>query len=447
MSEPLKIFSQRCWVDGKLQPATVHIRGSVISAVNKTFEQDALDVGDDILMPGLIDAHVHINEPGRTDWEGFETATRSAAAGGITTLVDMPLNSSPVTISVESLEEKKRATLGKMQVNIGFYGGLVPANAAHMDAICRSGVLGVKCFLVHSGIDEFPNTTKEDLELAMPVLAAYRIPLLVHAEIDREPAVSNLDKEPTSYKEYVKSRPDRWETEAIDMMIGLCRKYNCPVHIVHVTSAQSLRLIEAARKEGLPLTAETCPHYLYFDEEHIPDAKTIYKCAPPIRNKANNNRLKEALQTGLLDFIATDHSPAPPDIKEISSGNLKKAWGGIAGLQFFLPASWTALKGLLSLEQFIPLVTEKPAAFLRINDRKGYIRPGFDADLVIWSNGVSVKIREEDILHRHKACPYTGEFLSGAVQMTMVNGRVVFDSRLEYFDKTEKNAGQWLLQK
>lgn len=443
MSDQLKIYSQRCWVDGKLQPAMINVADGKIISVSFEKDADAIDAGDNILMPGLIDAHVHINEPGRTGWEGFITATNAAAAGGITTLVDMPLNSSPVTVSVQALEEKKNASTGKMQVNLGFYGGLVPGNAGEMEALCRAGVSGVKCFLVHSGIDEFPNAGWEDLEAAMPVLARYGVPLLVHAEVDAEAATCDFDNQPTCYREYVKSRPDSWETAAIEKLISLCRKYRCPVHIVHVSSAESLPLISEAKKEGLPLTAETCPHYIYFNAEDIPDGKTVFKCAPPIRDRENNRLLRQTLSNGVLDFIATDHSPAPPDIKELDSGNLKKAWGGIAGLQLFLPVSWTALRGEMSVESFIPLVTERPARFIGADGHKGFIKPGFDADLVIWSPDQAFEVSTGEILHRHKACPYTGCRLYGEIKMTIVNGSVVFaDHALQ-----QKNKGQWLLRK
>ena len=422
-----KIYSNRCWIDGKLQPATVCFENGVITEVHLSKFIDAEDVGDNILMPGVLDVHVHINEPGRTEWEGFNTGTQAAAAGGVTTIVDMPLNASPVTTTKKAFDEKLAAAKGKLNVNVGFYGGSIPGNANELDGLINAGVLGIKCFLTHSGIDDFPNVTEKDLDEAMPIIARHNIPLLVHCEID-EPCETDLSKFPTSYKRYLLSRPRQWENDAIALMIRLCRKYNCPVHIVHVSSADALAQIEAAKKEGLPLTAETCAHYIYFNSEDIPDANCIYKCAPPIREKENNEQLKAALANGVLDFITTDHSPAPPSIKEIETGDLQKAWGGIAGLQFLLSASWTALKENMSLEKFIPLLTEHPAKFIKVDKRKGRIAVGCEADLLVWNPEEKRRIKQEDILFRHKISPYIGEELFGLIQRTIINGITVFEN-------------------
>lgn len=426
MTQVQAIFSERCWINGRLQPATIHIKDGRISAIDQFRSPGAFDVGNNVLMPGVIDAHVHVNEPGRTEWEGFETATKAAAAGGITCIADMPLNASPVTTNISALNAKLDATKDKLWVNTVFYGGLIPGNLKEIAALLRAGVSGIKCFLVHSGIDEFPNVSRKDLEAAMPVIAQYKRPLLAHCEIYDEEVQSGLDEKPDSYNCYLNSRPCKWENDAIEMMIDLARQYQCPVHIVHVSSAEALPLIAAAKKEHLPVTAETCAHYIYFNAEDIPDKNTLYKCAPPIRNRENNQQLKKALADGILDFIATDHSPAPPDIKEIGSGNLKKAWGGIAGLQFLLPASWTAMKDILTLEQFIPLLTSKPARFLQL-ETKGEIKPGHDADFVIWSPEEKFTIEAAAICHRHRLSPYVGEQLNGLVKQTIVNGRFVYN--------------------
>lgn len=436
MNSAKKIYSKRCWIGGELQPATVCFENNTITAIHLSKLNDAEDMGNNILMPGVIDVHVHINEPGRTDWEGFDTATQAAAAGAVTTIVDMPLNSSPVTTTKNAFDEKLAAAKNKLQVNVGFYGGLIPGNANELEGLIKAGVLGIKCFLTHSGIDEFPNVAEKDLDEAMPIIARHDIPLLAHCEIDA-PCRTELSKYPTSYREYLLSRPKQWENDAIALMIKLCRKYNCRVHIVHVSSAEALPQIEAAKKEGLPFTAETCAHYIYFDAETIPDARCIYKCAPPIREKENNDQLKAALASGVLDFITTDHSPAPPSIKEIETGNLQKAWGGIAGLQFLLPASWTALKEKMSLEKFIPLLTEHPAKFIKVDGRKGRIAVGYDADLVAWNPDEKKKIIEDDILFRHKISPYIGEELFGTVQLAIVNGITVYQNN----HLVDKNAG------
>lgn len=439
----IKIYSNRCWIEGKLQPATVCIHNGLIAEIHFKKLEGAEDAGNDVLMPGILDAHVHINEPGRTDWEGFDTATRAAAAGGITTLVDMPLNASPVTTTSMAFKEKLKASESKMHVNVGFYGGLVPGNQNDLEGMMQTGVLGIKCFLTHSGIDEFPNVGEKELDEAMPVIAKYNLPLLAHCEITDKDTDGHLADFPTSYKAYLQSRPKQWENEAVDLMIKLCRRHQCKTHIVHVSSAEALSKIEKAKMDGLPITAETCAHYIFFNAEDIPDADCLYKCAPPIREKANNEELKKALQKGTLDFIATDHSPAPPAIKELQSGNLQKAWGGIAGLQFLLPASWTALKDSMSLEHFIPLLTEKPAKFLQADNRKGKLAVGYDADLVVWNPGESFEVKPEDILHRYNCSPYNGHSLYGTTSQTIVNGKTVYQHK----KIVHKNAGQWLLKK
>ncbi len=443
MNSIKNIYSNRCWFEGKLQPATVSMEKGKIIAVVLSKLEDTEDVGNNILMPGVIDAHVHINEPGRTDWEGFDTATQAAAAGGLTTIVDMPLNASPVTTSLPAFQEKLKASENKLHVNVGFYGGLIPGNKNELEPLIKAGVLGIKCFLVHSGIDEFPNVGEKEIDEAMPIISKYNIPLLAHCEIFNEEVLNDFPKYPTSYKHYLSSRPKKWENDAVELMIRLCRKHACKTHIVHVSSCEALDNIAKAKKEGLPLTAETCAHYLYFNAENIPDNNCLYKCAPPIREKENNDLLKQAFSTGILDFITTDHSPAPPEIKEMETGNLMKAWGGIAGLQFLLPASWSAMKDTLSLEKFIPLLTEQPALFLNIENRKGKIQVGFDADLVIWNPEESHFVSEGEILHKHKISPYINEELTGTIKQTYVNGILVY----HHHKIINKNSGQWLLRK
>ena len=438
-----KIFSNRCWLNGKLQPATVCIENNIITAIHFNKIDGAEDAGENILMPGIIDAHVHINEPGRTDWEGFDTATQAAAAGGITTVVDMPLNASPVTTTVHAFNEKLEASKSKLHVNVGFYGGLIPGNQNDLDGLMQAGVLGIKCFVTHSGIDEFPNVNEKEINAAMPIIAKYGLPLLAHCEIFKKEVDNKFSDFPNSYRYYLESRPRQWENDAIDLMIKLCRKHNCKTHIVHVSSAEALVKIKQAKSEGLPITAETCAHYIYFNAEDIPDSNCLYKCAPPIREKENNDQLKAALANGVLDFIATDHSPAPPDIKELVTGNLLKAWGGIAGLQFLLPASWTATKGKISIEKFIPLLTEQPAKFLQADKHKGKLAVGYDADLVIWNPDEQFEVKPGDILHRYNCSPYNGQKLYGTTQQTIVNGITVYQNK----NIVHKNAGQWLLKK
>ncbi|MGL2966794.1 allantoinase AllB [Flavobacterium sp. XGLA_31] len=437
-----KIYSQRVWVNDKIQPATISFQNGSIIAIDFEKLTDVEDFGNAVIMPGVIDVHVHVNEPGRTEWEGFETATQAAAAGGTTTIIDMPLNASPVTTTLKAFEEKLEASNGKLNVNVGFYAGLIPGNTPHLEAMMKAGVVGVKCFLTHSGIDEFPNVTEKDLDQAMPIIAKYHLPLLAHCELYDNEVDCDFENNPTSYRHYLFSRPKQWENDAVDLMIRKCREHNCPVHIVHVASAEALSMIEVAKKEGLPITAETCTQYVFFNAEMIPDASCIYKCAPPIREKSNNDQLKQAFATGVLDFMTTDHSPAPPSIKEMGSGNLKKAWGGIAGIQFLLNGSWTAMKDTLSLEQFIPLVTSKPADFIKAKN-KGTIEIGKDADFVIWNPEGSEIIKEDNVLFRYKISPYIGQNLYGTVNETIVNGVTVYQNKTI----KNKNKGQWLLQK
>jgi len=440
------LYSERCWVDGKLQPATILIHQDKISEVilgnSSQGFVELTDYGQFVIMPGAIDAHVHINDPGRAEWEGFETATKAAAAGGVTTLIDMPLNSSPVTTDVAAFKEKiEKGSASKLFVNCGLYGGLVPNNLEDLEDLINCGVMGIKCFLTHSGIDDFPNVEKKDLELAMPLIAKYQIPMLAHCELTNTPAAKPDNPNAGSYQQYLASRPKIWENEAVSLMVDLCEKYNCPTHIVHVASAEALQTIASGKEKGLPLTAETCPHYIYFQAESIPDNNTLYKCAPPIREKANNRKLKNAFKTGVLDFLASDHSPAPPELKELETGNLMKAWGGISSLQYLLPASWSSLKNELSLEAFIPLLTEKPARYLSIQNQKGFLKKGADADLTIWSPEESFVISKSHNLHKHKISPYIGETLSGKVKATFVNGTEVFNENI-----LDHAPGRWLLK-
>ena len=437
-----KIYSNKVWVENQLQPATITFQNGMISAIYFKQSDDAEDFGNSVIMPGVIDVHVHINEPGRAEWEGFETGTQAAAAGGSTTIVDMPLNASPVTTTLAAFEEKLEASKNKLNVNVGFYAGLVPGNASHLEPMIQAGVVGVKCFLTHSGIDEFPNVTEKDLDEAMPIIAKYNLPLLAHCELYDAEIDCDFENNPTSYQHYLASRPKKWENDAVDLMIRKCREHQCPVHIVHVASAEALSKIAAAKAEGLPITAETCTQYIYFNAEDIPDANCVYKCAPPIRERANNEQLKQALKSGILDFIATDHSPAPPSIKEMETGNLKKAWGGIAGIQFLLTASWTALKDMMALEEFIPLVTSKPAQFIK-SGSKGKIAVGCDADFVIWNPEETHVVKAEDIFFRYKISPYIAQNLNGKVVETIVNGATVYQNN----SIKNKNKGQWLLRK
>jgi allantoinase len=396
---------------------------------------ELVDVGEKVVMPGIIDPHVHINEPGRTDWEGFDTATRAAAAGGITLLVDMPLNSSPVTTTAAAFDKKLAAAEGQLHCDCGFWGGVVPGNEKDIEPLIARGVLGFKAFMTHSGIDEFPNVTEADLHKVMPVIAAHGLPLLVHCELEggeklqaASYKLQEVGGDPRSYGNYLLSRPARWEDDAIALMIRLCERYRCRTHIVHLSSASAIGSIVRAKERGLPLTVETAQHYLYFSAEEIGDGETYFKCAPPIRGRENNAALWKALGEGVIDFVATDHSPAPPAMKEPAGGDLTRAWGGIASLQLSLPVLWTAAGqrgfGIRDLGVWL---CSSPALLAGQAERKGKIERGYDADLVVWDPGLSFTVEREGLLHRHKGTPYLGEELYGVVEQTWLRGEKIFD--------------------
>lgn len=426
------IHSTNVLTENGLKDATLVIENGIISdiregKINVDFPLEEL--GDLVVMPGIIDSHVHINEPGRTEWEGFETITKAAVAGGITTLVDMPLNSSPVTTTVATFQQKLEATVGKLYCNCAFWGGIVPDNIAELEGLIKSGVLGIKAFLTHSGIDEFPNVTLADLRAAMPILAKYNVPLLAHAEIDEmHEGITLFEKNPTNYTAYLNSRPKEWEDNAVDLLISLCEEFKSPIHIVHLSSANNIEKIRAAKAKGLPLTVETCPQYLYFNAEDIPDATTLFKCAPPIRERENNQKLWDALKSGTIDFVVTDHSPATPELKKIESGNLKEAWGGIASIQFSLPVVWTKAKEQgFTVSEMAQFMSTAVAKFIG-QKKKGALKIGYDADIVVWNPDEQFIVKKENILYRHKISPYVGENLYGVVKQTYVGGKKVYEN-------------------
>lgn len=407
--------------------ATILIEDGVISMAidggGGGLDVEVIDVGDAVLMPGIIDPHVHINEPGRADWEGFDSATKAAAAGGITSMIEMPLNARPVTTSVDAFNQKLRATEGKLHINCGFWGGIVPDNADNLEPLLQSGVFGIKAFLVDSGLPEFPNVSESDLRKGIPAIAAAGMPLLVHAEL-----ASPIDDIPiVDYQSHLQSRPSKWEDDAIELMINLCGEYGGRTHIVHLSSSDSLAQIEDAKAQGLPISVETCPHYLVFNSESIPQDNTLYKCAPPIRDKANNEKLWRAISDGKIDFITSDHSPAPPALKHLDDHNFEKAWGGIAGLQFLLPAFWTgASQRNMELTDIARLMCQAPAEFVGL-ETKGKIVPGYDADLIIWDPDAKVDTNTDVIYHKHKATPYRDFAMQGRVLKTFVNGELVYE--------------------
>ncbi len=416
--------------------AAVLVRGEKIEAVVPPDQvpdgYPVEDVGERVVLPGLVDAHVHVNEPGRTEWEGFETATRAAAAGGVTTLIDMPLNSSPVTTTPGAFREKLAAAEGKLWVDCGFYGGVVPGNVAQIEALGSAGVLGFKAFLCPSGIDEFPNATEADLRAAAPALAAAGLPLLVHAELASalpSGVAARLEAAPRSYAAYLASRPRRWEHDAIRLLIALCREYRCHVHIVHLSAADALPRIAEARAAGLPLTVETCPHYLCFAAEEVPDGDPRFKCAPPLRERENRERLWGGLRDGLIDTVGSDHSPAPPGLKHLDTGDLSRAWGGIASLQLALPAVYTeARRRGVPLADVVDWMARRPARLVGLEGRKGALAAGHDADVVVLDAEAEFAVTPAMLHHRHKETPYEGRSLRGRVEATYLRGRKVYDA-------------------
>jgi len=421
------------------RPACIIVRDGKISQIVDFIvtpsDSEVLDLGNRMVLPGLVDTHVHVNEPGRTEWEGFDTATRAAATGGCTTIVDMPLNCLPATTTVAALEEKRQAAKGRCWVDYGFWGGLAADNQQHMEALAEAGVLGYKCFLTHPGIDGFTMVSARQVEAAMPIVAQTGLPLLTHAELAgpleaaRQELNRDSDADWRKYETYLRSRPDEAEFEAIGLMVELARRYDCDVHIVHLSSCESLLDVRSAREEGLPITVETCPHYLHFAAEEIPDRATQYKCVPPIRNRENRERLWDALRDGTIDLVASDHSPCPPAMKQFEKGSFLEAWGGVASLSLGLPVVWTeARRRGFPIGEVVRWMAEKPAQLAGLSRRKGRIEEGYDADLVVFDPEASFQVDANRLHFRHPVSPYLGETLQGVVEMTFVRGQRVYAS-------------------
>ncbi|WP_257450084.1 allantoinase AllB [Archangium lipolyticum] len=443
MSGNQVLRSKRVVTEGGVREAAVVIREGKVAAVVSPADVPAglpvTDVGDKVVMPGVVDCHAHINEPGRTEWEGFETATRAAAAGGITTVVDMPLNSIPATTTLDALRQKAASAEGHCAIDHGFWGGVIPSNTGELEAMVDAGVTGFKCFLIHSGVDEFPHVTREDLERAMPILARRGVPLIVHAELTPHEAPPQGDTR--TYRSYLESRPRRWEDDAIRMMVELCRKHRGQVHIVHLSSSDALPDIAAAKREGLPFSVETCPHYLTFDAEHIPDGATHFKCAPPIREAENREALWAGLARGDIDMVVSDHSPCTPALKHLDRGDFGAAWGGIASLQFSLPAVWTGMRARgHGLESLVRWMCQNPARLVGLTGVKGSLTPGADADLIVFDPEATFTPEASGVLHRHKLTPYAGRPLVGVVEQTWVRGEKVHDRN----EPSSRTVGRWI---
>lgn len=413
------------------------IRGERIAALlahDARVAPDArvLDVGELVVMPGLVDTHVHINEPGRTAWEGFESATRAAAAGGITTLVDMPLNSVPSTTSVRALHDKRAASEGKLWVDVGFCGGVVPGNVGELAGLRDAGVLAFKCFLTESGVDEFRKVGESDLRPAMRALAELDAPLFVHAEfdgpIDEAKARMPSELDPRRYEAWLASRPKQAENEAVAFVTRLAGELHSRAHVVHLSSAEALSHLLDARNDGARVSAETCPHYLHFCAEHIPDGRTEFKCAPPIREAANRELLWSALGSGLIDQVVSDHSPCVAELKHRETGDFLAAWGGIASLQLTLAVVWSEARARnASIAQVSRWMSSTPAALVGLDGRKGTFVPGADADLVVFDPDARFTVEAEKLAHKNHLTPYDGRELFGVVRETWLRGEKVFE--------------------
>jgi allantoinase len=415
--------------------ASIHIRDGVIAKISTLddipAEYTVYDAGESVVIPGLIDTHVHINEPGRTEWEGFWTATRAAAAGGVTTLIEMPLNSIPA-ITTAAAYRQKVAAAGQLWVDVGFWGGVVPGNAQELLPMWEAGAFGFKCFLVPSGVDEFANVTESDLRAAMPELAAIGAPLLAHAElpgpIDDAMQTAAAGSLLRKYATWLASRPRASEDQAISLLLRLSREFNARVHIVHLSSADSLATLKRAKSDRTGVTVETCPHYLTFTSEEIADGATEFKCAPPIRERQNREQLWAGLADGTIDLIASDHSPCSPSMKLREEGDFMGAWGGIASLQISLPAVWTEARSRgYALTHLVRWMCEGPALLAGLQKQKGAIAVGCDADLVIFNSDANFRLDPARLYHRHKLTPYAGRELTGVVEATFVRGHKVFE--------------------
>ncbi|MDQ1661030.1 MAG: allantoinase [Blastococcus sp.] len=420
----LVVRARRVVLPGGIRAAAVHTVGGRITAV--TSYDDAADAAltladDEVLLPGLVDSHVHVNEPGRTEWEGFATATRAAAAGGITTIVDMPLNSIPPTVSVEALHVKRSVAKGQVAVDVAFWGGAVPGNRDQLRPLLDAGVVGFKCFLLDSGVPEFPPLDDAGLRAALTELAAVDGLLIAHAE-DADVIAAAPPPRGASYAAFLASRPGAAEESAIGRLLAAARDTGARVHVVHLADADSLPMLRQARAEGVAVSVETCPHYLTFSSEGVPDGDTAFKCCPPIREASHREALWAALVDGDIGQVVSDHSPCTPALKLLDKGDFGAAWGGIASLQVSLPVVWTGARTRgIGLDAVVRWMAEAPARLAGL-PAKGAIAVGKDADLVAfapdehWSVG--------PLEHRNPVTPYAGRDLVGAVRRTWLRGQL-----------------------
>jgi allantoinase len=424
----LVVEAPRAVVGGVESGCSVGVRDGRIAAVEAYGAGlDAARVvrlaDDEVLLPGLVDTHVHVNDPGRSEWEGFEHATRAAAAGGVTTLLDMPLNSIPATLDVAALEAKRSAASGHCHVDVGLWGGAVPANRADLEPLWDAGVFGFKGFLVESGVPEFPALGMPDLVETMLTVASFGGLLLVHAEDPH--TLGERDPDSTRYEDFLRSRPHLSELSAVTDVVDAVRRSGCRTHVVHVSTAQALPVLATARASGVPVTAETCPHYLTFVAEEVPDGATEFACCPPIRERANRELLWQGLADGTIGCVVSDHSPCPARLKHRDTGRFADAWGGISSVQLGLPAVWTqARRRGHRLTDVVRWMAAGPAARAGLA-RKGSIAVGRDADLCVFAPDESFVVEPGRLQHRHPLTPYAGRRLTGVVRQTWLAGRRV----------------------
>ncbi|MDJ0335824.1 allantoinase AllB [Salinibacterium sp. G-O1] len=421
----LVIRAASALIDGQFRPAEIGVDAGIIAAISDgqlDGERCITLAADEVLIPGLVDTHVHVNEPGRTEWEGFTSATIAAAAGGVTTIIDMPLNSIPATTTPAALEAKR--AVATVSVDTGFWGGAVPDNLGSLKSLHDAGVFGFKAFLAPSGVDEFEHLDDEQLSRALDEIAALSSVLIVHAE---DPTVldAHANTGGASYHAFVESRPDEAETTAIERVIAGVRRSGARAHILHLSSAAALPALRSARAEGLPITVETCPHYLTIVEEAIPDGATQFKCCPPIRDATNRDALWQALTDGDIDIVVTDHSPSTAELKFAGDGDFGQAWGGIAGLQLGLSAVWTeASRRGIPLEKVVGWMSRGPADFVGLG-RKGRLEVGADADLVAFAPDATFTVDAQQLLHKNPVSAYDGRALRGVVRRAWLRGAAI----------------------
>ncbi|TLM70924.1 allantoinase AllB [Pseudarthrobacter sp. NamB4] len=425
----LVIRGQRILTTAGIAPREVGVRGGKIVAIeplgNGLAGAEVIELNDDeTLIPGLVDTHVHVNEPGRTEWEGFASATRAAAAGGVTTIIDMPLNSVPPTTTVENLKLKREVAEDQAFIDVGFWGGAIPGNKGDLRALHDEGVFGFKCFLLHSGVDEFPHLDADEMEEDMAELKSFDSLMIVHAEdshaIDRAPHPGG-----DHYQTFLASRPRGAENKAIAEVIERVRWTGARAHILHLSSSDALPMIASAKRDGVKLTVETCPHYLTLMAEEIPDGATAYKCCPPIREASNRELLWQGLLDGTIDCIVSDHSPSTLDLKDLENGDFAVAWGGVSSLQLGLSLIWSEARHRgIPLEQVVSWMGEKPAALARLTN-KGQLALGYDADFAIFAPDEAFVVDVSKLKHKNPITPYDGKTLSGVVRKTFLRGAVV----------------------